>query len=80
MNQTHHHASLIGATGMMQTATVVNYTTWIIVGFLSGFVVYRYRPYWWQRHNYVISGELDASLAFVAILIYLFLGLEKYSC
>ncbi|KAM3321504.1 oligopeptide transporter 7 [Capsicum chacoense] len=68
---------LIGATGMMPPATAVNYTTWIIVGFLSGFVVYRYRPDWWQRHNYVLSGALDAGLAFMAVLIYLCLGLEN---
>ncbi|MCD7456922.1 OPT super [Datura stramonium] len=68
---------LIGATGMMPPATAVNYTTWIIVGFLSGFVVYRYRPDWWQRHNYVLSGALDAGLAFMAVLIYMCLGLEN---
>ncbi|XP_006344013.2 oligopeptide transporter 7-like [Solanum tuberosum] len=62
---------LIGATGMMPPATAVNYTTWIIVGFLSGFVVYRYRPDWWQRHNYVLSGALDAGLAFMAVFKYL---------
>lgn len=70
---------LIGATGMMPPATAVNYTTWIIVGFLSGFVVYRYRRDWWQRHNYVLSGALDAGLAFMAVLLYLCLGLEDVS-
>ncbi|CAN4127143.1 unnamed protein product [Withania somnifera] len=68
---------LIGATVMMPPATAVNYTTWIIIGFLSGFVVYRYRPDWWQRHNYVLSGALDAGLAFMAVVIYMCLGLEN---
>ncbi|KAK8559492.1 hypothetical protein V6N13_026913 [Hibiscus sabdariffa] len=68
---------LIGATGMMPPATAVNYTTWIIVGFLSGFVVYRYRPDLWQRYNYVLSGALDAGLAFMGVLLYLCLGLEN---
>ncbi|KAJ4840912.1 OPT super [Turnera subulata] len=70
---------LIGATGMMPPATAVNYTTWILVGFLSGFVVYRYRPDLWQRYNYVLSGALDAGLAFMGVLIYLCLGLENIS-
>ncbi|KAK8340773.1 hypothetical protein V6Z12_A08G119900 [Gossypium hirsutum] len=70
---------LIGATGMMPPATAVNYTTWIIVGFLSGFVVYRYRPDLWQRYNYVLSGALDAGLAFMGVLLYLCLGLENIS-
>ncbi|CAM8881944.1 unnamed protein product [Rhodiola kirilowii] len=70
---------LIGATGMMPPATAVNYTTWVLIGFLSGFVVYRYRPEWWQRHNYVLSGALDAGLAFMGVLLYMCLGLEDIS-
>lgn len=70
---------LIGATGSMPPATAVNYTTWIIVGFLSGFVVYRYKPDWWRRHNYVLSGALDAGLAFMGVLLYFCLGLEDVS-
>ncbi|KAK9093866.1 hypothetical protein Scep_025335 [Stephania cephalantha] len=70
---------LIGATGNMPPATAVNYTSWIIVGFLSGFVVYRYKQDWWQRHNYVLSGALDAGLAFMGVLLYLCLGLEGIS-
>ncbi|CAL0323072.1 unnamed protein product [Lupinus luteus] len=70
---------LIGATGMMPPATAVNYTSWIIIGFLSGFVVYRYKPDWWQRHNYVLSGALDAGLAFMGVLLYLCLGSENIS-
>ncbi|KAK1284931.1 Oligopeptide transporter 7 [Acorus calamus] len=70
---------LIGATGNMPPATAVNYTTWIICGFLSGFVVYRYRRDWWQRHNYVLSGALDAGLAFMGVVLYLFLELENVS-
>jgi OPT family oligopeptide transporter len=68
---------LIGATGNMPPATAVNYTTWILVGFLSGYVVYRYRRDWWERHNYLLSGALDAGLAFMAVLIYLCLELES---
>lgn len=67
---------LIAATGYMPPATAVNYTTWIIAGFLSGYVWYRYGPKSWQRFNYVLSGALDAGLAFMGVLLYLFLGLE----
>ncbi|XP_012828598.1 PREDICTED: oligopeptide transporter 7-like [Erythranthe guttata] len=68
---------LIGATGSMPPATAVNYTTWIIVGFLSGFVVYRYRPDLWGRYNYVLSGALDAGLAFMGVVLYMCLGVEN---
>lgn len=70
---------LIGATGSMPPATAVNYTSWIILGFLSGFVAYRYRPDWWRRHNYVLSGALDAGLAFMGVLLYFSLELEDVS-
>ncbi|KAF9602292.1 hypothetical protein IFM89_026409 [Coptis chinensis] len=74
-----HMPVMIGALGNMPPATAVNYTSWIIIGFLSGFVVYRYRQDWWRRHNYVLSGALDAGLAFMAVLLYLCLGLEEIS-
>ncbi|KAF8379767.1 hypothetical protein HHK36_029216 [Tetracentron sinense] len=66
-----HMPVLLGATSMMPPATAVNFTSWIIVGFLSGFVVYRYRPELWQRHNYVLSGGLDAGTAFISVLLFL---------
>ncbi|XP_047319423.1 oligopeptide transporter 7-like [Impatiens glandulifera] len=70
---------LIGATGRMPPATAVNYTTWILVGFLSGFVVYRYRPELWKRYNYVLSGALDVGLALMAVLMYFCMGMEGIS-
>lgn len=70
---------LLGPLGQMPPATAVNFTTWILVGFLSGYIVYRFRREWWRRHNYVLSGALDAGLAFMAVLLYACLGLEKIS-
>ncbi|KAM0846307.1 hypothetical protein ACQ4PT_055749 [Festuca glaucescens] len=68
---------MIAATNQMPPATAVNYSAWILVGFLSGYVVYKYRRDWWERHNYLLSAALDAGLAFMAVLIYLCLGLEN---
>uniref|UniRef100_A0A5B7BKK2 Putative oligopeptide transporter 7-like n=1 Tax=Davidia involucrata TaxID=16924 RepID=A0A5B7BKK2_DAVIN len=67
---------LLGSTINMPPATAVNYTSWIIIGFLSGFIAYRYYRNWWSRHNYVLSGALDAGLAFMGVLLYLCLGME----
>ncbi|TKY55962.1 Oligopeptide transporter 6 [Spatholobus suberectus] len=69
-----HMPVLLGSTSMMPPATSVNFTSWIFVGFLSGFVVYRYKPEWWKRYNYVLSGGLDAGTSFMAILLFLLLG------
>lgn len=74
-----HMPVLLGATSMMPPATAVNFTSWIIVGFLSGFVAYRYKPDWWKRYNYVMSGGLDAGTAFMTILLFLALGYRDIS-
>ncbi|KAF3432777.1 hypothetical protein FNV43_RR23879 [Rhamnella rubrinervis] len=68
---------LIGSTAMMPPASAVNYTSWIIVGFLSGFVFFRYRPELWKRYNYVLSGGFDAGTAFMTILLFLALGAQN---
>ena len=65
-----HMPVLLGSTSMMPPASAVNFTSWIIVGFISGFVVYRYRPAWWERYNYIFSGGLDAGTAFMTILVF----------
>ncbi|GAA0146835.1 hypothetical protein LIER_36392 [Lithospermum erythrorhizon] len=58
-------------------ASAVNFNSWIIIAFISGFVVYRYYRVWWSRHNYLLSGALDAGLAFMGVLLYLCLGMQK---
>lgn len=70
---------LLGAIVNMPPATAVNYTSWIIVAFISGFVAFRYRRDWWKRHNYILSGALDAGLAFMGVLLYICLGMEDIS-
>ncbi|KAL9163072.1 hypothetical protein ABFS82_06G018000 [Erythranthe guttata] len=65
-----HLPVLLGATAMMPPASAVNFTSWLTMAFLFGFVVYRYRPEWWERYNYILSGGLDAGTAFVTVLIF----------
>ncbi|XP_027337129.1 oligopeptide transporter 6-like [Abrus precatorius] len=74
-----HMPILLGATATMPPATAVNFTSCITVGFVSGFVVYRYRQEWWKRYNYVLSGGLDAGTAFMTILLFLTLGANNIS-
>ncbi|KAA8533571.1 hypothetical protein F0562_030995 [Nyssa sinensis] len=70
-----HMPVLLGSTSMMPPASAVNFTSWIIVGFLSGFVVFRYKPKLWERYNYVLSAGLDAGTAFMSI--FLFVALQS---
>ncbi|XWS39811.1 hypothetical protein CRYUN_Cryun18bG0086700 [Craigia yunnanensis] len=70
---------LLGATGMMPSATPLNYNAWIIVGTVFNFFIFRYRKQWWKRYNYILSAALDAGVAFMAILLYFSVGMEKRS-
>ncbi|XP_010244695.1 PREDICTED: oligopeptide transporter 4-like [Nelumbo nucifera] len=67
---------LLGATAMMPPATTVNYTSWVLVGTIFNFFIFRYRKNWWQRYNYVLSAALDAGVAFMGVLLYFSLNME----
>ncbi|XAR48474.1 hypothetical protein NMG60_11031300 [Bertholletia excelsa] len=68
---------LLGATAYMPPASSLNYNSWILVGTIFNFFVFRYRKDWWQRYNYVLSAALDAGVAFMAVLLYFTVGLEN---
>lgn len=69
---------LIGATNM-PPATAVNYNSWLLIGTIFNFFVFRYRKKWWQRYNYVLSAALDAGVAFMGVLLYFSLSMENRS-
>ncbi|KAF3435868.1 hypothetical protein FNV43_RR22960 [Rhamnella rubrinervis] len=70
---------LLGATGMMPAATPLNYNSWVIIGTIFNFFIFRYRKQWWQRYNYILSAALDAGVAFMGVLLYFSLGVEDKS-
>ncbi|KAI3850491.1 hypothetical protein MKW98_000301 [Papaver atlanticum] len=70
---------LLGATAYMPPARAVNYNSWIIVGTIFNYFVFRYRKKWWTRYNYVLSAALDAGVAFMGVLLYFALTLENQS-
>ncbi|THG06023.1 hypothetical protein TEA_014357 [Camellia sinensis var. sinensis] len=70
-------AVLLGATAYMPAATPVNYNSWILVGTIFNFFIFPYRKKWWQRYNYILSVALDAGVAFMAVLLYLSVGMEN---
>ncbi|VFQ62270.1 unnamed protein product [Cuscuta campestris] len=68
---------LFGATNGMPPASSLNYTSWILVGTVFNFFVFRYRKRWWRRYNYILSAALDAGVAFMAVFLYFTVGLEN---
>ncbi|KAJ0102667.1 hypothetical protein Patl1_05229 [Pistacia atlantica] len=69
-----HMPVLLGSTAMMPPASAVNFNSWIFLGFISGFIVFRFRPELWKRYNYILSGGLDAGTSFMTVLLFLALG------
>ncbi|GLU16046.1 hypothetical protein SLE2022_324960 [Rubroshorea leprosula] len=67
---------LLSATAYMPPAQSLNYTSWILVGTIFNFFVFRYRKKWWERYNYVLSAALDTGVAFMTVLIYFSLSIE----
>ncbi|CAI9116104.1 OLC1v1017172C1 [Oldenlandia corymbosa var. corymbosa] len=67
---------LLGATAAMPPASSLNYNSWILVGTIFNFFVFRYRKKWWKKYNYILSAALDAGVAFMAVLLYFSVGME----
>ncbi|KAL1817652.1 hypothetical protein ACET3Z_020226 [Daucus carota] len=67
---------LLGATAAMPPATALNYNSWILIGTIFNFFVFRYRKKWWQKYNYILSAALDAGVAFMAVLLYFSVNME----
>ncbi|XP_057973518.1 oligopeptide transporter 4-like [Malania oleifera] len=70
---------LLGASGYMPPATSINFNSWIVLGIIFNFFVFRYKKRWWQRYNYVLSAAMDAGLAFMGVLLYFSLTMENKS-
>lgn len=68
---------LLGATSNMPPASSVNYVTWVFLGTIFNYFVFKYHKKWWKRYNYVLSAALDAGLAFMAVLLYFCLQLQN---
>ncbi|PIA52583.1 hypothetical protein AQUCO_01000455v1 [Aquilegia coerulea] len=67
---------LLGATAMTPPATSVNFNSWITVGVIFNYYVFRYRKQWWQRYNYILSAALDAGVAVMGVLLFFTLGMH----
>ncbi|ORY77000.1 OPT oligopeptide transporter protein-domain-containing protein [Protomyces lactucae-debilis] len=57
--------------GSIPPATVLNYATWGIVGWVFNYLIKKNHSRWWTKYNYILSVGMDLGLAIVTI----FLGL-----
>ncbi|PLW42849.1 hypothetical protein PCASD_07221 [Puccinia coronata f. sp. avenae] len=58
-------------------ATPINYTSWILVGFIFQYVLRRMKFRWWSKYNFVLSAGLDVGTVIGAIIIFFTLQLPR---
>ncbi|KAG8706561.1 hypothetical protein FRC09_002348 [Ceratobasidium sp. 395] len=57
-------------TGNMPPASGINYSSWVMVGFIFQYWIRRRHFGWWSRYNYILSAALDSGVAVATILIF----------
>jgi len=65
-----HVPIILSATAVMPPATPVMYQSWIILGFIFQFVLFRYRNKWWSKYNYILSAGMDTGVAMCGLLLF----------
>jgi hypothetical protein len=61
----------------MPPATGINYSSWIMTGFVFQWWMRRFHFRWWMRYNYILSAALDAGVAIGFIAIFFMLQYPK---
>jgi len=56
--------------GAMPPASGINYSAWVMTGFVFQWFMRRFHFRWWMRYNYILSAALDAGVALGLIVIF----------
>ncbi|CEL58319.1 Glutathione transporter 1 OS=Schizosaccharomyces pombe (strain 972 / ATCC 24843) GN=pgt1 PE=1 SV=1 [Rhizoctonia solani AG-1 IB] len=64
-------------TGNLPPASGINYSSWVMVGFIFQYWIRRRHFGWWSRYNYILSAALDSGVAVGTILIFFCLQYPK---
>lgn len=65
------------AIGNVPPATGINYTAWIMVGFVFQFFMRRFHLLWWMRYNYILSAGLNFGVCLALVVVFFTLQLPK---
>ena len=61
----------------MPEGSGINYSSWIVYGFIFGFVIRRFRFRWWMRYNYILAVALNGGTAVSMVVMFFTLTLPK---
>lgn len=65
-----HFPIMLSAAIMMPPAPPGNFPSWLLVGFIFNFILFRYARAWWKRYAYVFSAAMDCGVAVSVIVIF----------
>ncbi|GAA5988416.1 hypothetical protein JCM10908_003556 [Rhodotorula pacifica] len=74
--EVHVPIALLGL-GYVPPANGINFSSPLLIGFVSQFFVRRRYYRWWRKYNYILSGALDAGTVLGTLVIFLTLQLPK---
>lgn len=69
--------AMFAGIGVLPPATGLNYSSWLLVGFIFQWFMRRYHFHWWMRYNYILAAALDAGVAIGILFIFFTLQLPK---
>ena len=55
----------------------INYSSWVLCGFIFNYLIRRFHLRWWMRYNYILSIALDSGTAISMLVVFFTLTLSK---
>lgn len=65
-----HFPIMLSAATMIPPAPAGNFPSWLLIGFIFNFILFRYARAWWKRYAYVFSAAMDCGVAIGVIAIF----------
>lgn len=65
-----HTPLILNSIGMMPPAVPLNFSMWILAGFVFMYYIRRNHFQWWRKYNYVTSAAFDSGVAISGIIIF----------
>jgi hypothetical protein len=62
---------------MLPQVSGINFSSWVLCGFIFNYLIRRFHLRWWMQYNYIIANALDAGTAISMIVIFFTLTLPK---
>ncbi|KAJ3486237.1 hypothetical protein NLI96_g4363 [Meripilus lineatus] len=61
---------IFSSTAVMPPSSGINYSSWIMVGFIFQYFMRRFHFRWWMRYNYILSAALDSGAVIGALIVF----------